>query len=189
MLTTERRARSASFTYNDGSAATIRAGLLRPDSREGSRNLFGNVAPPASPALGRKKPSEYARPRKPDASTESERMRLSKLADMTAKFHLTDSHLLHIEKRMLDEVNRGLAKATNPGAAVKSFCTYVTELPTGRESGSFLALDLGGTNFRVILVELEAGTRSVKMKSSKHEVTSANHGGFQSYVVQNAQWS
>ena len=188
MLKTERRGRSASFTYNDGSAATVRAGLLGLGSREGSRNLFGLAQDPGSPQVKRKV-NEYAAPKKPEPKTESERMRLSKLADMTSKFHLTDSNLLHIEKRMLDEVNRGLAKATNPGAAVKSFCTYVTELPTGRESGSFLALDLGGTNFRVILVELEAGTRSVKMKSSKHEVTSANHGGFQSYVVQNAQWS
>ena len=69
-----------------------------------------------------------------------------------------------------DQVNRGLGKETNPSANVKSYITYVHELPTGRENGQFLALDLGGTNFRVILVELEAGSRSIKMKSSKHEV-------------------
>ena len=44
-------------------------------------------------------------------------------------------------------------------------------LPDGQEEGSFLALDLGGTNFRVILVDLTAGSRSVRMRSSKHEVS------------------
>ena len=28
--------------------------------------------------------------------------------EITSKFHLSDAHLLHIEKRLLDEVNRGL---------------------------------------------------------------------------------
>lgn len=35
--------------------------------------------------------------------------------------------------------------------------TYIPELPDGTEQGKFLALDLGGTNFRVILLELEKG--------------------------------
>ncbi len=68
------------------------------------------------------------------------------------------------------QVNRGLCKQTNTQANVKSFVTYVHELPTGREEGQFLALDLGGTNFRVILVELEAGSRSIRMMSHKHQV-------------------
>ncbi|PSN39304.1 Hexokinase type 2 [Blattella germanica] len=35
--------------------------------------------------------------------------------------------------------------------------TYIPELPDGTEEGLFLALDLGGTNFRVILLELSSG--------------------------------
>lgn len=35
--------------------------------------------------------------------------------------------------------------------------TYIPELPNGREEGKFLALDLGGTNFRVIMVEIVKG--------------------------------
>ena len=86
------------------------------------------------------------------------------------QFHLTDAHLLHIEKRMLDEINRGLLKTTNASANIKSFITYVHDLPTGRESGMYLALDLGGTNFRVLLLQLEEGSRSIQTKSSKHQV-------------------
>lgn len=33
--------------------------------------------------------------------------------------------------------------------------TYIPELPNGSESGDFLALDLGGTNFRIMIVELK----------------------------------
>lgn len=35
--------------------------------------------------------------------------------------------------------------------------TYIPELPDGTEEGLFLALDLGGTNFRVILIEMRDG--------------------------------
>lgn len=35
--------------------------------------------------------------------------------------------------------------------------TYIPELPDGTEQGKYLALDLGGTNFRVILLELANG--------------------------------
>ena len=35
--------------------------------------------------------------------------------------------------------------------------TYIPELPNGSEEGTYLALDLGGTNFRVILLELSKG--------------------------------
>lgn len=33
--------------------------------------------------------------------------------------------------------------------------TYIPELPDGSETGDFLALDLGGTNFRIMIVELK----------------------------------
>ena len=36
---------------------------------------------------------------------------------------------------------------------------------------SYIALDLGGTNFRVILIELDAGSTSVRMKAAKHAVS------------------
>jgi len=35
--------------------------------------------------------------------------------------------------------------------------TYIPELPDGTEEGTYLALDLGGTNFRVIYMELANG--------------------------------
>ena len=35
---------------------------------------------------------------------------------------------------------------------VKMLNTYVHSLPDGTEKGKFLALDLGGSNFRVLLI-------------------------------------
>jgi hexokinase len=32
--------------------------------------------------------------------------------------------------------------------------SFVNHLPDGRESGTFIALDLGGTNFRVLLIDI-----------------------------------
>lgn len=33
--------------------------------------------------------------------------------------------------------------------------TYIPELPNGKESGDFMALDLGGTNFRILILEVK----------------------------------
>ena len=53
---------------------------------------------------------------------------------------------------MIMEINWGLGRDTNPSSNIKSYITYVSKLPSGQESGQYLALDLGGTNFRVLLV-------------------------------------
>ncbi|XP_063926161.1 hexokinase type 2-like [Zophobas morio] len=64
------------------------------------------------------------------------------------------SQLQELSKRFLADVHKGLKKQTHPSSIVKCFVTYVQDLPNGSEKGKFLALDLGGTNFRVLLIEL-----------------------------------
>ena len=46
-------------------------------------------------------------------------------------------------------------RKTHPRASVKCFPTYVRQLPSGTERGKFLALDLGGTNFRVVVIDID----------------------------------
>eukprot|EP00092_Neocalanus_flemingeri_P027397 GFUD01029713.1.p1 GENE.GFUD01029713.1~~GFUD01029713.1.p1 ORF type:complete len:527 (+),score=123.28 GFUD01029713.1:254-1834(+) len=106
-----------------------------------------------------------------ETQDEDEKKRLSHLREMCKGFSMNDEQLQHIEKRMIMEINWGLGKDTNPSSNIKSYITYVSQLPTGRESGGYLALDLGGTNFRVILIELDAGSTSVRMKAVKHAVS------------------
>jgi hexokinase len=51
---------------------------------------------------------------------------------------------------MISEMDAGLASAGT--SSLLMIPTHLTTAPTGRETGSFLALDLGGTNFRVLKV-------------------------------------
>lgn len=59
--------------------------------------------------------------------------------------------------RLTKEISMGLARDTHPRAVVKCFISYVQDMPSGKETGKYLALDLGGTNFRVLLITLEPG--------------------------------
>ncbi|KAI3932377.1 hypothetical protein MKW92_010312 [Papaver armeniacum] len=53
---------------------------------------------------------------------------------------------------MTAEMHAGLA--SEGGSKLKMLNSYVDNLPTGEEHGLFYALDLGGTNFRVLRVQL-----------------------------------
>uniref|UniRef100_A0A8C4W0H0 Hexokinase-2 n=1 Tax=Gopherus evgoodei TaxID=1825980 RepID=A0A8C4W0H0_9SAUR len=72
---------------------------------------------------------------------------------------LSHEQLLEVKNRMRIEMERGLSKASHPDATVKMLPTYVCATPDGTEKGDFLALDLGGTNFRVLLVRMRNGIR------------------------------
>ncbi|KAI9337557.1 hexokinase-domain-containing protein [Obelidium mucronatum] len=50
--------------------------------------------------------------------------------------------------------------------------SHVVNRPNGKESGSFLALDLGGTNFRVCEVVLD-GHSGARVRQSKHTISEA----------------
>ncbi|XP_006889059.1 PREDICTED: putative hexokinase HKDC1 [Elephantulus edwardii] len=78
-------------------------------------------------------------------------------------FQLTHEHLLGLREKMRVELEYGLKKKTHPLATVKMLPTYVCGMPDGTEKGKFLALDLGGTNFRVLLVKIRRGRKSVRM--------------------------
>jgi hexokinase len=86
--------------------------------------------------------------------------------DICSELILSDEKLKELMTRLNHELKKGLDKSTNAEATVKCFPTYVRNLPTGKECGKFLALDLGGTNFRVLLIELNGdNTSKFKMVS------------------------
>lgn len=70
-------------------------------------------------------------------------------------FVLDKEKLVDVMIKFEREIRKGLVKATHPDSEIKCFVTYVQNLPTGKEMGKFLALDLGGTNFRVLLIHLK----------------------------------
>nr|DAD41167.1 TPA_asm: hypothetical protein HUJ06_015490 [Nelumbo nucifera] len=60
--------------------------------------------------------------------------------------------LRHVADAMAADMRAGLA--VEGGSDLKMILSYVNSLPTGNEKGLFYALDLGGTNFRVLRVQL-----------------------------------
>uniref|UniRef100_A0A8C7V162 Hexokinase-2 n=1 Tax=Oncorhynchus mykiss TaxID=8022 RepID=A0A8C7V162_ONCMY len=81
------------------------------------------------------------------------------ITETLAEFRLTSDQLLEVKKRMRTEIQNGLGEKTHDSATIKMWPTYVLSTPDGSENGDFLALDLGGTNFRVLLVKIRSGKR------------------------------
>ena len=54
------------------------------------------------------------------------------------------------------ELDKGLESGL-AGSSIQMENTFIPELLDGTENGKYLALDLGGTNFRVILLDIENG--------------------------------
>lgn len=76
------------------------------------------------------------------------------LMRITSPFHITVETLAHVMTEMEKHCQLGLDLATRDQSDLKMLPTFVTHLPTTEERGDILALDLGGTNFRTLLVKL-----------------------------------
>lgn len=77
-----------------------------------------------------------------------------KIEDLCRDLIVNNDHIHVVEQRLRQAIDKGLGKESHAVASVKCYSTYVRHLPTGEEKGQFLALDLGGTNFRVLLVDI-----------------------------------
>lgn len=94
---------------------------------------------------------------------------LTKLGEIEHDFVVEDSLLNTILDQFVKEFDLGLSKYGEPMAMVP---TYVTGVPSGKETGTFLALDLGGTNLRVCEVRLD-GAHGVQLRQQKYKVSDA----------------
>lgn len=88
----------------------------------------------------------------------------SKVETATRSLLITHQQLEQICTLLENEFKRGLHRETNHMANVKMYPTHIRDQPSNHvtlghfaepDEGKFLALDLGGTNFRVVLVELD----------------------------------
>ncbi|THU51075.1 hypothetical protein C4D60_Mb06t27200 [Musa balbisiana] len=73
--------------------------------------------------------------------------------------------LRQVADAMMVEMHAGLA--SEGGSKLKMLISYVDKLPNGDETGLFYALDLGGTNFRVLRVQLGGKEQHVVKKEPK----------------------
>ncbi|KAE8212283.1 hypothetical protein CF327_g4055 [Tilletia walkeri] len=89
------------------------------------------------------------------------------LERFTQLFTITPQRLRMITDSFVGVLEDGLAK---DGQTVPMLPTYVFGWPTGEENGSYLALDLGGTNLRVCHVLLK-GEGKFEVTQSKFRLT------------------
>ncbi|VAH57788.1 unnamed protein product [Triticum turgidum subsp. durum] len=87
------------------------------------------------------------------------------VADLREKCATPPSLLRDVAAAMADEMCAGLEM--EGGSRVKMLLSYVDKLPTGREEGLFYGLDLGGTNFRVLKVQLGGNDKHVISRESR----------------------
>ncbi|XP_078140206.1 hexokinase HKDC1-like [Centroberyx gerrardi] len=87
---------------------------------------------------------------------------------------LHDDQLRDISARFLCEMEKGLSVESNAAATLKMLPTHVRSTPDGSEKGEFLALDLGGSRFKVLQVKVreEAGRkrRGVEMEEKTYPI-------------------
>ncbi|KAF8974696.1 hexokinase [Flammula alnicola] len=92
---------------------------------------------------------------------------------LDSQFSLDDNVLVELTKTFLEEFKTGLGSYNHPMAMIPSF---VTGVPDGTETGTFLALDLGGTNLRVCEVVLN-GDKTFNLVQQKYKVSETLKSG------------
>ena len=108
-----------------------------------------------------------------------------KLKDVLNKFILTKETLEKVMAAMNEDFDNGLScnPEQNHKSPIKMLVTYVRSTPNGTEEGDFYALDLGGTNFRVLLVKIhdkkiEMSNKQYAMDDSLMKGTAAKLFGY-----------
>ncbi|XP_075680372.1 hexokinase type 2-like [Dermatophagoides pteronyssinus] len=84
---------------------------------------------------------------------------------LTKSLILSHEDFEKISTLLTKEFDRGLRSTKD--SIVKMYLTYVRSLPNREEHGRYLALDLGGTNVRVLLLEFHGPPSLLSLKSSQ----------------------
>jgi len=157
-----RKPRTSSFKDTD--QFVYRAGaFVRDDSDDGSQSRSGSGSMPnfrnAIKAQLQKTQDEMPKgPMREMMETYKPHIltrRRQLIEDCVRDLRLNNDHIHIVEQEMRKAIQKGLQSGEDHfESSVKCFPTYVRSLPNGKERGKFLSLDLGGTNFRVIVMEL-----------------------------------
>ncbi|EME88387.1 uncharacterized protein MYCFIDRAFT_55374 [Pseudocercospora fijiensis CIRAD86] len=82
---------------------------------------------------------------------------------VAAEFEYSKENVNRGVKEFISQMHEGLQKT---GATMSQIPTYVTAVPNGTEKGLYMAVDLGGTNFRVCSIQLH-GNSTFSLTQSK----------------------
>ncbi|CAK9437228.1 uncharacterized protein LODBEIA_P16060 [Lodderomyces beijingensis] len=91
------------------------------------------------------------------------------LEDIEGQFYIDDDFLIKASEYFEESMKQGLEASKPDRKHMPMIPSYVTSLPSGKESGLYLAADLGGTNFRVCSVDLH-GDHTFDLKQSKYKI-------------------
>ncbi|GMT00540.1 hypothetical protein PENTCL1PPCAC_22714, partial [Pristionchus entomophagus] len=97
------------------------------------------------------------------------------LESVMAEFKLSNNTLRRMMTHMSDNMDRGLQGGLDE-STIAMLPSFVPELPDGTERGRFVAMDLGGTNLRVMLMEMEPGEPMRSKQFNTRMPNAAQHG-------------
>ncbi|ODV94583.1 hypothetical protein PACTADRAFT_50461 [Pachysolen tannophilus NRRL Y-2460] len=98
---------------------------------------------------------------------------LDQIKQIETLFTVKPEKLISISDHFVKELDKGLSKQ---GGNIPMIPGWVLDYPTGEEKGDYLAIDLGGTNLRVVLVKL-GGDRTFDTTQSKYSLPSSMRTG------------
>ncbi|KAF5678700.1 hexokinase [Fusarium heterosporum] len=91
----------------------------------------------------------------------------SYLQQLERDFTIDTAKLKHVTNHFVNELEKGLGVK---GGSIPMNPTWVTNYPTGNETGKYLVLDLGGTNLRVYSIELTDEKSGFKINQVQHKL-------------------
>jgi len=94
----------------------------------------------------------------------------SALGTLRSAYRFPIGVMTALKGHFVAEATSGLA---GDNSSMRMLPTYVNQRVTGKEAGHFFALDLGGTNFRVLRLTLEGGGVVGPIKQAKFKVPDA----------------
>ncbi|KAK8093312.1 hexokinase [Apiospora kogelbergensis] len=92
------------------------------------------------------------------------------LTRIESDFTLDTVMLKKITERFGEELREGLEK---PRQNLAMEVTWVLGYPTGKEEGSFLVIDLGGTNLRICWITLKTNEKPTEMEQKRYYLPAA----------------
>merc|ERR1712113_300413 len=81
-----------------------------------------------------------------------EKPEMQEAVKIVRKFLLSDNELTDIRDSIKHSMHRGLSKEQE--STIKMLPSFVENLPSKESNSTYVALDLGGTNFRVLLIRI-----------------------------------
>ncbi|KAK6729974.1 hypothetical protein RB195_006802 [Necator americanus] len=97
------------------------------------------------------------------------------LESVMAEFKLSNNTLRRMMTHMNDNMDRGLEGGLEE-STIAMLPSFVPELPDGTERGKYVAMDLGGTNLRVMIMEIEPGENMRTKQFNTRMPNAAMHG-------------